>query len=115
MFCAKKVTKLPDLTVLTYEVYRTVSGVFQNTKILTPHPPFHPMSVFSPSRGGTHSPGGEGVGGGQYFGRRQTLDWPLTVYSLYVLTLLMERQTTPIKSTPPFYPYAFILLILLLL
>jgi hypothetical protein len=28
-------------------------------------------------RGGTHSPGGEGVGG-QYFGRYQTLDWPLT-------------------------------------
>ncbi len=26
----------------------------------------------------THSPGGERVGG-QYFGRRQTLDWPLTV------------------------------------
>ncbi len=24
-----------------------------------------------------------GWGGGQYFGRRQTLDWPLTVYSLY--------------------------------
>ncbi len=35
-------------------------------------------------RGGTHSPAGEG-GGGQYFGRRQTLDWPLTVYSLYDL------------------------------
>ncbi len=34
-------------------------------------------------RGDTHSPGGEGVRG-QYFGRRQTLDWPLTVKSLYV-------------------------------
>ncbi len=31
-----------------------------------------------------HSPGGEEVVD-QYFGRRQTLDWPLTVYSLYGL------------------------------
>ncbi len=36
--------------------------------------------------GRTHSPGGEGVGG-QYFRRRQTLDWPLTVYSLYDHTI----------------------------
>jgi hypothetical protein len=40
-----------------------------------------PQSTHSPppapkaGGGGTHSPGGEG----QYFGRRQTLDWPLTV------------------------------------
>jgi len=58
-----------------YEEYRAVSGV---SKILTPHPPLHPTSVSSPSTkgGGTHSPGGKGD---QYFGRRQTLDWPRTV------------------------------------
>jgi hypothetical protein len=32
----------------------------------------------------THSPGGEGVGG-QYFGRRQTLDCPLTLYPSTIL------------------------------
>jgi len=37
---------------------------FACSKILTPHPP--------------RSPGGEGVGG-QYFGRRKTKNWPLTV------------------------------------
>jgi hypothetical protein len=48
-----------------------------SSKIMTPHPLFslHPASVSSPRTkgggGGTHSPGGEGVGG-QYFGRRQT-------------------------------------------
>jgi hypothetical protein len=51
-----------------------------SSKILTPHPlstqrmcpPPAPKAV------GTRSPGGEGVGG-WYFGKRQTLDWPLTV------------------------------------
>ncbi len=60
--------------VLTYVEYRAVSGVFQN---IDPPTPFHPASVSSPRTKGrgvhtTHSPGGEGVGGGQYFGRRQT-------------------------------------------
>jgi hypothetical protein len=56
--------------------YRAVSGVFR-----TIHPP--PLSTQrvcpppAPKAGGTHSPGGEEVEG-QYFGRRQTLDWPLT-------------------------------------
>jgi hypothetical protein len=51
-----------------------------SSELLTPRPPplLHPASVSSPRpphqrRGATHSPGGEGVGG-QYFGRRQTLD-----------------------------------------
>jgi hypothetical protein len=47
-------------------------------------PPLHPPSVSSPThrrRGGTQSPSGEGVGG-QYFGRRQKLNWPLTIISL---------------------------------
>jgi hypothetical protein len=64
--------------VLIYIEYRAVFGVFRT---IDPPPPFHPASVSSPrTKGGegTHSPGGEGVGG-QYFGRRQTLDWPLTV------------------------------------
>jgi hypothetical protein len=65
--------------ILTYVEYRAVSGVFQ---FIDPPPTLHPASVSSPAPKaggwGTHSPGGEGVGG-QYFGRRQTLDWPLTV------------------------------------
>ncbi len=64
--------------VLTYVEYRAVSGVFQN---IDPPPP-SPLSECVLSqyqrRMGTHSPGGEGVGG-QYIGKRQTLDWPLTV------------------------------------
>ena len=64
---------------LTYIEYRAVSGVFRTIDLPTP---LHPASVSSlapkAGAGGTHSPGGEGVGG-QYFGRRQTLNWPLTV------------------------------------
>jgi hypothetical protein len=43
-----------------------------SSKILTPHPPLRLASVSSPptKAGGTHSPGGEGMGG-QYFGRRE--------------------------------------------
>jgi hypothetical protein len=54
-----------------------------SSKILTSPTPSR-VSTRTKGEGGTHSPGGEGVGG-QYFGRRQTLDWPLTVYSLYGL------------------------------
>ncbi len=56
--------------VLTYIEYRAVSGVFK-TSDLPPPSLLHPASVLPP-------PCGEGVGG-QYFGRCQTLDWPLTV------------------------------------
>ncbi len=62
-----------------YVEYRAVSDVFQN---IDPPPPLHPASALAGGAligaGVTHSPGGEGVGG-QYFGRRQILDWPLTV------------------------------------
>jgi hypothetical protein len=63
--------------VLTYIEHRAVSDVFRT---IDPPPPLPPASVSSPRTkggggGGTHSPGGEGVGG-QYFGRRQTLDLP---------------------------------------
>ncbi len=63
--------------VLTYKENRAVSGVFQT---IDPPPPSTQQVCppLAPKAGGTHSPGGEGVGG-QYFGRRQTLDWPLTV------------------------------------
>ncbi len=58
-----------------------------SSELLTPHPlSLHPASVSSPRTkggggGGTHSPcrALRGGMGGQYFGRRQTLDWPLTV------------------------------------
>ncbi len=64
--------------VLTYVEYRAVSGVFQN---IDPHPLYTQRLCPPPAPkagGGTHSPGCEGVGG-HYCGRRQTLDWPLTV------------------------------------
>jgi hypothetical protein len=62
--------------VLTYVEYRAVSGVFQN---IDPPPPHRPAE-------GGHTRWEERGVGGKYFGRRQTLDWPLTVYSLYDLT-----------------------------
>jgi hypothetical protein len=49
-----------------------ISLVSQNTD--PPDPPLRPASVSSPrNKGGgkTHSPGKEGDGGGQYFGRRE--------------------------------------------
>ncbi len=64
-----------DHKILTYIEYRAVSGVF----CIGPPPPSPPSECVlppAPKTGGTHAPDGEGVGG-QYFGRRQTLDWPL--------------------------------------
>ncbi len=60
--------------VLTYKELRAVSGVF---RAIDPHP-LSIQRVCPPPAPKTHSPGGEGRGG-QYFGRRQTLDRPLTV------------------------------------
>ncbi len=64
--------------VLTYVEYRNVSGVFQN---IDPSPPSPPSECVLPPhqrRGIQTRRAVRGVGG-QYFGRRQTLDWPLTV------------------------------------
>jgi hypothetical protein len=83
--------------VLTYIEYRAVSGVFR-TILLTP--PLSTQLVCpppAPKAGGTHSPGGEGVGG-QYFGRRQTLDWPLTVKSSTVCIMDQLLLNTHIST-----------------
>jgi hypothetical protein len=53
--------------VLTYMEYRAVPGVFRT---IDPPPPSPSGECVLPP------PGGDGVGD-QYFGRRQTLDWPL--------------------------------------
>jgi hypothetical protein len=52
-----------------------------SSKLLTSHPPLHPASVsFLRTKGGeVQTRRAVGGVGGQYFGRRQTLDWPLTV------------------------------------
>jgi hypothetical protein len=59
--------------VLTYVEYRAVSGVFQN---IDPPPPLslHPSCVLPPHCQAVR---------GQYFGRRQTLDWPLRKIPLW--------------------------------
>jgi hypothetical protein len=66
--------------VLTFIEYRAVSGVFRT---IDPPPPLHTGPSPTPKAGGTYTLAGRRGGGGQYFGRRQTLDWPLTVKSLY--------------------------------
>jgi hypothetical protein len=69
---------VPKVQSTKYVEYRAVSGVFQN---IDPPLPLHTSECVQSNprtKGwGTHSPGGEGVGG-QYFGRRHTLDWSLT-------------------------------------
>ncbi len=65
--------------VLTYIEYRAVSGVFR-----TIDPPLSTQRVCPPPApkaggGGVHTRRAVKGWGGQYFGRRQTLDWPLTV------------------------------------
>jgi hypothetical protein len=63
-------------------ICRVQSSVWRRPNIDPPHsPPSHlrPASVSCPPpppTKGTHSPGDAGVGG-QYFARRQILDWPL--------------------------------------
>jgi hypothetical protein len=63
----------------TMDEYRAVSGAFRT---IDPPPPLHPASVSYPriKGGGIHTRRAvRGWGRVQYFGRRQTLDWPLTL------------------------------------
>jgi hypothetical protein len=76
-------------TVLTYIEYRAMSGVFRT---IDPPSPLHPTSVSSP-RGVTHSRSGEGAGG-QYFGRRKTLDWSLTVHCIKAKSYPAKKSAT---------------------
>jgi hypothetical protein len=71
--------------VLTYIEYRAVSGVFRTTIDPPPPTPSPPSEcVLLPhQRRGVHTGRAGWGGGGSNFGRRQTLDWPLTVWSLY--------------------------------
>jgi hypothetical protein len=66
------------LSILTYIEYRAVSGVFQNIDLLPPLPLGNVSSPRTKGGGVNTRRVVRGVGG-QYFGRRQTLDWPLTV------------------------------------
>ncbi len=61
-------------------IYRVQSSVWRSTELLTPTPSPPSECVLPPhQRRGVHTRrAGRGVGG-QYLGRRHTLDWPLTV------------------------------------
>jgi hypothetical protein len=52
-----------------------------SSKILTPHPPLRPARVYTPAfvAGGGQTRRAERGMGGQYFGRREKQDCPLTV------------------------------------
>jgi hypothetical protein len=56
--------------------YRAVSGVFQK---IDPPPLQKSECVLTPHQRGVHTHRAVRGVGGQYFGRRQTLDWPLRV------------------------------------
>ncbi len=63
-------------------IYREQISVWRLSELLTPHP-LSTQRVCpppAPKAGGYTLARGQWLGGGQYFGRRQTLDWPLTVY-----------------------------------
>jgi hypothetical protein len=83
--------------VFTYVEYRAVSDVFQN---IDPPSPLLLASVSSPRTV-------RGVGG-QYFGRRQPEDWPLTIISLRIYRCVThgkfykrERQNSTKKNSRP--------------
>ncbi len=65
------------LTYIEYR-YRAVSGVIRT---IGPPPLLHLASVspLDTKGGGVHTRRAVREVGGQYFGRHQTLDWPLTV------------------------------------
>ncbi len=67
-------------------ICRVQSCVCRLPNYWPPNPLFHPASVASPApkagEGEGYTLAGRWGGGGQYFGRRQTLVWPLTIISL---------------------------------
>ncbi len=96
-------------------IYRVQSNVWRLPNFWPP-PSLHPASVSSPRTKGGRVHTRRAVRG-QYFGRRQTLDWPLT-YSIIPLRFLgteiqristVSRQTRrhtrfpPYWRTPPFW------------
>ncbi len=73
---------------------RSTEQCLASSKILTPTPSSPSECVLPPHQrrgGGSHSPGGEGVGG-QYFGRRRTFDWPDLIYSIISLRLTRSNE-----------------------
>jgi len=67
-------------TQSTY-IYRGQSSVWRLPNFWPPPPlPLESVSSSRTKGGGVHT---RRAARGQYFGRRQTLDWPLTVWSLY--------------------------------
>jgi hypothetical protein len=72
----------------------------------------HPLSPRTKGGGlhSTHSPGGEGVRGGgsifQYFGRRQTLDWPLTIPLRLFLIGQVKLKKRPYPGSSHLRPFS---------
>ncbi len=94
--------KAVDHQVLTYTEYRAVSGVFQtppppNPNYCPPTPSPTSECVLSPhQRRGVHTRRAV-RGGGQYFGRRQTLDWPLQYNPSTLLTVLSWLKNSAVS------------------
>ncbi len=83
------VTYTAQSTVLTYVEYRAVSDAFQN---IDPHPlsTQRVCPSLAPKAGGTHSPGGEGVGGPIFW---KTPDIGLASYSKFTLRYTVIHTT----------------------
>jgi hypothetical protein len=72
-----------------------------SSKILTPHPPLRPASVYPPPllRGRTHSPGGEGDGGSIFWKTRE-IGCPLTVNNLStIVRIRIHTKMSRIRNT----------------
>ncbi len=71
-----------------------------SSKILTPHPPHRPASVYQPPlvRGRTHSLGGEGGGGSIFWKMRDTALHSTYVSTLWLIQLEDRSQRTTISK-----------------